>query len=174
MFEVGLGWLQMMTVFYVSLLATILVGVGFMLRYGVEHQQIVSKQAITLINVTSGLVGGVLGSVGVMLILLILLPDVANWLVNGFLRSANVWQLSLQERLTSNISDSRTAASIGLILGGIRLGQIALGFVLGRASQWLFSRLMRKDYHRNAEIEALILERIKLHEHKLRREGRLV
>lgn len=155
MLEDGMLWLRTVTTFYLIGTLGALVGGGLLLRWLVQNKYIFAQSALRIIGFTGDFVGGFIGSVGILLLLIILWPAASDWIVNHYLAKTTIWQTEFQMMLTENLSDSRTATALGFLLKGVQFGSVALGYVIGRVSQKLICGMMGRAYHHRETIKEI-------------------
>jgi hypothetical protein len=148
-----LVWLKTWTAVWVlvTLIAAFVVGV--LLRIMVRNSTLHPSHALHVIRTIAVIVGGGIGSVVVLLLLIILWPEVGNWMINTFLSATLIWQTEFQQWITQKISDPMTSSAIGLLIQRIQFGSAFMGFLSGWCAKWLIEVLMGKGFHTRAKSE---------------------
>ena len=157
MVDQTLHWAEVVTAFILVATLVSLISVGLTLRWLVTSKALLASTALTIIGSISKVVGGLLGSVGILVVLVILFPTAAEWIVNTYMPRTIIWQTNFQTWLTQQVTDSRTATAMGLILKSFSLGSALLGFVFGQFSQAFFSTVLGKSFHYRMHTEQVAL-----------------
>ena len=114
MVDQTLHWAEVVTAFILVATLVSLISVGLTLRWLVTSKALLASTALTIIGSISKVVGGLLGSVGILVVLVIQFPTAAEWIVNTYMPKTIIWQTNFQTWLTQQVTDSRTATAMGL------------------------------------------------------------
>jgi hypothetical protein len=138
---------QVFTAALVFLVLVVAFIIGLWLRALVKQSALHPSVALRVIETVAVVIGGVLGSVVVLVLLVILWPAAGNWVINTFLSDTIIWQTEFQRWVTRNISDPTTSSAIGLLIQRVQFGSAFLGFLAGWVAKWLIGTVMGKSFH---------------------------
>lgn len=152
----GLHYLQLMTVSGIVSVGVVFFFIGKVLQSLVRSGVMLAQSAVYSISFLATIFGMMTGSIAMMIGLILFWPDSAEWIVNTYLSKTTIWQIQFQQWITAQISESRTATGVGLLISKLSIGSMVLGALFTKAWEWAYGKLMRRDYHD----ERCVLERV--------------
>lgn|GEM_PF-4239829 len=154
-------WAQAIGISFISLVILSLGSLGVGLWLLVKTKSMHPSSAQTTIQVVGGFVGWFFGTIGGLVLIAMISPDAARWIINRGLTTLNTWQNNVQIWLDSVISDSATASVIGLIFSKIQFGLIMILYPVGKSIGWCSKHLMGKAFH-NRTIRGMLEKEVVL------------
>lgn len=157
--KAGLAWIQFATASVMVAACIVAAIIGFLAYQLVRRRVILARTAWWLISPFAWVAGRIAGPVFLLIVILVLFPDVADWIENSFLTKMRSMQVEFQTWFAAwiklNTNNSMLSAVIGQRIKSIDFGSILLAGVISTLTSIVFKYLLRVSYLERAHREWL-------------------